>query len=154
MNACISPMFPSSAPPPPPPPPPPLSLPAVAYLKGLLTPGEVPPAARQHRDRMLSRVVVTALQRKVDAAAGSFCCCCRCSSCCCCSCPHGDSNSAAKCVVLPPSTASLWVTTEEGFFHQTCFWPGLPRAWHHPVLSTHFAMLCAAPLLQATPSLR
>jgi hypothetical protein len=43
---------------------------AVAYLKGLLTAGEVVPAARQYRDRMLARVVVAALQRRVDAAAG------------------------------------------------------------------------------------
>jgi hypothetical protein len=42
----------------------------VAYLKGLLTAGEVVPAARQCRDRMLARVVAPALQRRLDAAAG------------------------------------------------------------------------------------
>lgn len=50
---------------------PPLAAPgAVAYLKGLLTAGEVVPATRQYRDRMLGRVVADALQRRVDAAAG------------------------------------------------------------------------------------
>ncbi len=43
---------------------------AVAYLKGLLTAGEVVPATRQYRDRMLARIVVDALQKRVDAAAG------------------------------------------------------------------------------------
>ncbi|KAL4432419.1 hypothetical protein ABPG77_001718 [Micractinium sp. CCAP 211/92] len=42
----------------------------VAYLKGLLTAGEVVPATRQYRDRMLARIVVDALQKRVDAAAG------------------------------------------------------------------------------------
>ena len=43
---------------------------SVAYLKGLVTAGEVLPAAKQHRDRMLGGVVAPALQRRVDAAAG------------------------------------------------------------------------------------
>ncbi|KAL4430682.1 hypothetical protein ABPG75_005938 [Micractinium tetrahymenae] len=42
----------------------------VAYLKGLLTAGEVVPATRQYRDRMLSRIVADCLQKRVDAAVG------------------------------------------------------------------------------------
>eukprot|EP00887_Chlorella_sp_A99_P005321 scaffold1.g5321.t1 len=42
---------------------------SVAYLKGLVTAGEVLPAAKQHRDRMLAAVVAPALQRRLDAAA-------------------------------------------------------------------------------------
>ena len=35
---------------------------SVAYLQGLVSVGEVVPAAKQYRDRMLARVVVDALQ--------------------------------------------------------------------------------------------
>ncbi|GAB4817780.1 hypothetical protein N2152v2_004826 [Parachlorella kessleri] len=43
---------------------------SVAYLQGLVSVGEVVPAARQYRDRMLARVVVDALQKRVDVCAG------------------------------------------------------------------------------------
>lgn len=40
---------------------------AVAYLKGLLTAGEVASAARQAPDRQLTRILVDTLQQRVDA---------------------------------------------------------------------------------------
>lgn len=43
---------------------------AVAYLKGLVTAGEVASAARQAPDRQLARILCEALQQRVDAAAG------------------------------------------------------------------------------------
>lgn len=43
---------------------------SVAYLKGLLTAGEVASAARQAPDRQLTRILCDALQHRVDAAAG------------------------------------------------------------------------------------
>lgn len=42
-------------------------MPAVAYLKGLLTAGEVASTARQAPDRQLTRILVDALQQRVDA---------------------------------------------------------------------------------------
>ncbi|PRW58081.1 exocyst complex component SEC15A [Chlorella sorokiniana] len=43
---------------------------SVAYLKGLLTAGEVASAARQAPDRQLTRILTDTLQQRVDAAAG------------------------------------------------------------------------------------
>jgi hypothetical protein len=38
----------------------------VAYLAGLVSPSEMVPLARQQRDRMLQRVLLSALQAAVD----------------------------------------------------------------------------------------
>lgn len=46
---------------------------SVAYLKGLVSAGEVVPAAKQYRDRILARLVADALQVRGHQALGLGC---------------------------------------------------------------------------------